>query len=259
MSDLEGDVDLFKEPEGFYQPAASPTFATHTLLSGESLQLRLVGHNPLWGHLLWNAGRTISEYLEESAPTLVKDRAVLELGAGAGLPSIVCTLKGAAQVVVTDYPDVDLIENLNYNIVHTIQPGGFSNIVAEGYLWGNDTEKLVRHLPADRQTKGFDTVVLADLLFNHSEHEKLIQSVQRTLKHDKHACALVFFTPYRPWLLEKDLSFFDLARANGFEVAKILEKQMDQVLFVGDPGDESLRRTVFGYTLKWSALPMTAT
>jgi predicted nicotinamide N-methyase len=43
---------------------------------------------------------------------------VLELGAGAGLPSIVCALSGAKQVVVTDYPDAELVENLQYNIAH---------------------------------------------------------------------------------------------------------------------------------------------
>jgi len=43
---------------------------------------------------------------------------VLELGAGGGLPSLVCARNGATQVVVTDYPDSDLIENLRYNIKH---------------------------------------------------------------------------------------------------------------------------------------------
>ena len=63
--------------------------------------------------------------------------------------------------------------------------------------------------------------------------------------------ALVFFTPYRPWLLEKDLAFFDLARKSGFAVEKILEQTMDKVMLENDPGDEKLRRTVFGYTVKW--------
>jgi nicotinamide N-methyltransferase len=48
----------------------------------------------------------------------VKGKTVLELGAGAGLPSLVCALNGASQVVVTDYPDAELIENLRYNIDH---------------------------------------------------------------------------------------------------------------------------------------------
>lgn len=110
-------------------------------------------------------------------------------------------------------------------------------------------------------------LILADLLFNHSEHAKLIKTVQLTLKKASASRAYVFFTPYRPWLLEKDLAFFDLAREAGFTVTKTFEKTMDKVMFEEDPGvsvrwsnlnldtndikDEQLRRTVFGYELSW--------
>jgi nicotinamide N-methyltransferase len=94
----------------------------------------------------------------------------------------------------------------------------------------------VAHLPASDSERRFDLVILADLLFNHSEHRKLVKSVQQALKRKQDACALVFFTPYRPWLLEKDLAFFDLARASGFNVSKIFERVMDKVLFEKDPG-----------------------
>ena len=174
---------------------------------------------------------------------------MLELGAGAGLPSLVCAIHGAHKVVVTDYPDPDLIENLRHNIDHCDLIPSKPSIVAEGFLWGNPVEPLKVHL--DASIDGFDLLILADILFNHSEHEKLVATVQQTLRRDDGACALVFFTPYRPWLLEKDLHFFDLARAAGLKVEKILEKTMDKVMFETDPGDELLRRTVFGYQLKW--------
>lgn len=83
---------------------------------------------------------------------------------------------------------------------------------------------------------GFDVLILADLLFNHSEHAKLIKTVELTLKKSPSSKAYVFFTPYRPWLLEKDLAFFDLAREAGFTVTKTLEKVMDKVMFEEDPG-----------------------
>jgi hypothetical protein len=41
-------IDLFQEPDGFYQPEKEASFASHTLLSGKELSIRLVGHNPLW-------------------------------------------------------------------------------------------------------------------------------------------------------------------------------------------------------------------
>lgn len=85
-------------------------------------------------------------------------------------------------------------------------------------------------------SSGFDVLILADLLFNHSEHAKLIKTVQLTLKKSPTSRAYVFFTPYRPWLYEKDMAFFDLARESGFTVTKTFEKVMEKVMFEEDPG-----------------------
>lgn len=158
-------------------------------------------------------------------------------------------MKGARKVVVTDYPDPELIENLQYNIDHCEAVTDKAVISAEGYLWGNASDKLRTHLPG--QSDGFDLLILADILFNHSEHEKLIESLRTTLKRRVDARALAFFTPYRPWLLEKDLRFFDLAKEAGFHVEKLFERTMDKVMFDNDPGDELLRRTVFAYEVSW--------
>lgn len=247
-------LDLFADPPDYYPPSPTPTTETHTLLSGRTLTLSLVGHNPLWGHHLWNAGRLISTYLEKN-PTLIEGKTVLELGAGAGLPSLVCRVLGAKKVVVSDYPDPDLVANLWKNI-ETLEGTSEEKdkeeekLVAEGYCWGNDASPLLAHLPVS-STPGFDVLILADLLFNHSEHEKLVNTIEFTLQKSSEAKALVFFTPYRPWLYEKDMAFFDICRARGFLVEKVLEEKMEKVMFEKDPGDEELRRTVFGYVVRW--------
>ena len=104
-------------------------------------------------------------------------------------------------------------------------------------------------------SSGFDLLILADLLFNHSEHEKLLSTIAHTMRQALSSKALVFFTPYRPWLLEKDMAFFEIARRDGFAVEKIMEKVMDEVMFAEDKGDELLRKTVYGYELRWSTQP----
>lgn len=44
-------LDLFQDPEGFYQPEKPATFTTYVMKNGRRLNLRLVGHSPLWvGH-----------------------------------------------------------------------------------------------------------------------------------------------------------------------------------------------------------------
>lgn len=186
------------------------------------------------GHLLWNAGRTLATYLEGNASTLIHGKTILELGAGAGLPSLVSAIHGAKHVVVTDYPDADLVENLQWNVDHCSLLPQTRNIEAKGYLWGAETDKIVSGLPNGEDK--FDILILADLLFNHSEHRKLVATVQQMLKRSPEAKALVFFTPYRPWLLPNDLAFFDLIKEAGFEVDKFFEHTMEKVMFEEDPG-----------------------
>ncbi|KAF8418996.1 hypothetical protein EV426DRAFT_678389 [Tirmania nivea] len=276
MFDTEDDtpLDLFEEPPSYRPTTPSPTFSTHTLLSGPTLTLRLVGHDPLWGHHLWNSGRVLAHYLERHASSLVTGKDVLELGAGAGLPGIVCGGFGGARrnskVVITDYPSPPLISNIQYNIDHTPLLDQH-RVFARGYLWGRDPTLLVPEVieaelrellttphptaaiaPTNTNTNIFSLLILSDLLFNHSEHHSLIKTILLTLsKSDPTACAAVFFTPHRPWLYEKDMAFFELAREAGLAVDKVLEEVLPKPMFENDRGDRELRRRVFGYKLRW--------
>ena len=160
---------------------------------------------------------------------------------------------GAEKVVVTDYPDGELIDNLQENI-RTCEPlsKGATHVVAQGYLWGASPQPLLAHLP--EPSKRFDVLLLADLLFNHSCHGALVDTIVDTLARTREARALVFFTPYRPWLLERDLAFFEVCRGRGLGVEKVVEERLERVMFEGDRGDEELRRTVFGFEVRWGKL-----
>ena len=195
----------------------------------------------------------VTSYIEDHAYDLVCDKMVLELGAGSGLPSLAAAVHGAKKVIVTDYPDVDLIENLDYNIGNNGVAFKDDTLLAKGFLWGDEPNGVTACL--SEGADGFDLLILADVLFNHSEHGKLVKTISETLARKTRSVALVFFTPYRPKLLDKDLHFFDLAKEHGFEVKKVLEHIMDKAMFANDPGDELLRRTVFGYTVKWPSQP----
>ena len=162
---------------------------------------------------------------------------------------------GARKVVVTDYPDADLVENLARNIATCGALLPQPVIVAEGYIWGSAAGKILGHLPPPpHHHGGFDVLLLADLLFNHSCHDALVWTILQTLARTSDARALVFFTPYRPRLLERDMAFFDVCRGKGLEVGKVVEEVMEEVMFEKDKGDELLRRTVFGYEVRWKDL-----
>jgi nicotinamide N-methyltransferase len=108
------------------------------------------------------------------------------------------------------------------------------NIVAEPYLWGNPLPEVLSHLPPPAEA--FDLVILSDLLFNHSEHAKLLKTVLLTLKKENEARALVFFTPHRPWLLEKDLEFLKVAGEAGLRVERTVETLLERPMFEEDKG-----------------------
>lgn len=202
---------LFEEPHDFRPPTPPPTEVRHTCKNGEVIPLRLVGTHPLWGHYLWNAAPTLSTYLEEH-PELVRGKYVLELGAAAGLPSIVAAKLGARGVVATDYPDPDLMHNLEYNL----QKHGGNTAQAVGYIWGAECTPLLAHAP-----DAFDTLLLSDLIFNHQAHPALVDTLDRCMRDDGRA--LVFFSHHRPHLSERDLGFFALAAQRGYVSEKMHE------------------------------------
>lgn len=251
--------DLFAEPEGYYPPSPKPTKQTFTTADGDVVDLHLVGYSPTEAHHLWNGSRVAAQYFEADPAGTVAGRNVLELGAGAGLPSLVAAALGASRVVMTDFPDADILATMEKNISECrIIPSPAAGaegrtkadaIVSKGFVWGFDPTPLLAELPSSRPK--FDVLILADLLFRHSEHGKLLGTIRDTMARDKDAKAYVFFTSYRPWLAHKDMAFFDLARERGFAVDKILERKMDRPLFEDDPGDKEVLKTCTGWVVRW--------
>ncbi|KAL2176296.1 uncharacterized protein P884DRAFT_226613 [Thermothelomyces heterothallicus CBS 202.75] len=268
MASTDDDVDtidtnLFQEPDGYYPPTPPPTTQTYTTANGDVITLHLVGQSPTEAHHLWNGARVVAAHFEAN-PWLVRGRTVLELGAGAALPSLVAAALGARRVVATDFPDPDLLETIWRNVrgcdlIPGVREGKEEeedlSIAVEGLVWGADPTKVLAHLGEGdeerERERGFDVLVLADLLFRHSEHGNMLRTVKQTLKKARESRALVVFTSYRPWLRHKDLAFFDLAREQGFVVEKVLEKKMDRPLFEEDPGDKEVLKTVTGWELRW--------
>ncbi|KIY44577.1 hypothetical protein FISHEDRAFT_51130, partial [Fistulina hepatica ATCC 64428] len=263
-----------EEPERPPTPQPKTTVferGTHHKTAPETwstIKITLVGSHPLWGHYLWNAARAFAKFLDEN-PRLYCGRNVLELGAGGGLPGLLAAKNGARQVLLTDYPDTNLLKNLEKNVADNDCGASTSVLVSlfyshcslpdhvcvQGYVWGHPMGPLLDHIhvsPAD--SNKYDLIILSDLVFNHSEHEALLKTCDLCLStsvinlYNEAPCVLVFYTHHRPHLAQKDLQFFEKARNLGWICKEILQERF-QPMFPDDPGDEKVRAVVHGWKL----------
>lgn len=253
--DLGLSGELFAEPIDFLPPPPKSHFITYERDADKNprkIKLKLVGKSPLWGHLLWNAGKYTARYLDKHAGTLVTGKKVLELGAAAGLPSLICGVNSALRVVCTDFPDADLLSHLQYNVDHCdgLDPTKFK---VKGFIWGQDERRLCydelseEDLPEEiKEEDKFDLIILSDLVFNHTEHGKLLGNCRAALKRS--GLALVVFSPHRPWLLDMDLEFFQECEKYEFKAEKIDQENWTP-MFEEDDETVEIRSRVYCYHL----------
>ncbi|RDX40800.1 hypothetical protein OH76DRAFT_1412676 [Lentinus brumalis] len=243
--------DMFAEPPR--PPSPEPTIATYARERDASsdywkkINIRLVGSHPLWGHYLWNASRAFASYLDDH-PELYRDRNVLELGAGGALPGIVTAKNGAACVVLTDYPDQALVDNITHNVHFNIDEQNRRRVHVKGYIWGHPVEPLLEVLPERDEERSFDLIIMSDLVFNHSQHDAMLKTCDAALSRRRPATVLCFFTHHRPHLTERDMEFFVKARDRGWHCEEILTRKYPP-MFPEDPGAEEVRATVHGWSL----------
>ncbi|TXT15746.1 hypothetical protein VHUM_00249 [Vanrija humicola] len=207
---------------------------------GREVSIRLVGSHPLWGHHLWNTARVTTTYLLTHAASLVRDKRILELGAGGALPSVAVALAGASCVVATDYADAALMENIGVNFDANVPAPARARALAVGHTWGQDVGPLLAATP-------------------EGVHDALIKTLDATLSLAKGAgptadgappaapCALVFLTHHRPRLADADMAFFPRLAASGAWGYERVVEEYTGPMFENDPGDERVRGTVHGF------------
>ncbi|TRM57951.1 putative methyltransferase-domain-containing protein [Schizophyllum amplum] len=131
---------------------------------------------------IWMSAVYLADHIDEIS--LPPDATVLELGAGAGLPSIVlAALHPQASITISDYPDQQVLAAIHENIERNKV---VSHCRAAGFAWGTNPEPLLRHAPA-----GYDVVLAADTLWNPTLRESFIDSIEGTLRKSEHARAYI--------------------------------------------------------------------
>ncbi|KAJ7504275.1 hypothetical protein B0H11DRAFT_2349688 [Mycena galericulata] len=204
---------------------------------------------------VWAASRFIADHLDllrlathlsQCPPG--KCVKILELGAAAGLPSIVIAKKHPEiSGTVSDYPDVELIRTLTENVADN---GVSANCRAVPYGWGSDPSALF-----DGHEK-FDVVFAADTLWNPEFHALFIGALQLTLKRSPHSRVHLFAGLHTGRYTIQ--SFLNAVSSAGFDLETALEmetngeQQRPWNLDRADGEDESERRRWIVYLcLKW--------
>ena len=107
----------------------SSSEAEYTLTHALGCDIRLIPEHSLWAHVLFNASIALAEFIQRCD---VMGKTVLELGAGAALPSIMAAKYGA-HVLATDFPEQEIINNILYNA-----EANDVLLNAEGLIFGAD-------------------------------------------------------------------------------------------------------------------------
>lgn len=98
----------------------------------------------------------------------------------------------------------------------------------------------------------FQTLLLSDLIFNHSQHIPLLRSLEALIDPPS-GVALVFHSHHLPQHRARDLRFFTLAEKRGWTVDNVVE-EVRGVQFEKDGGDVSLRERVWGREMRWDGV-----
>ena len=113
------------------------------------------------GLTLWQSSKNLCSHLCEN-PHIVRNKSVIELGAGLGLAGIVAFKLGAERVVLTD-GDTDTLDNMRENVSlntkSSIDSSEAQNLITCKQLrWGRHVEEFRTKWTQD---KGFDVVMVS--------------------------------------------------------------------------------------------------
>ncbi|KAF9477603.1 hypothetical protein BDN70DRAFT_994844 [Pholiota conissans] len=209
---------------------ASSIWASSTYLADHLIDLNL-------DHHLQQASRT------------GYDCHVLELGASAGLPSIlIAKLYPAIVVTATDYPDDALLQTLSNNVRR--------NSVAQSctvfpFAWGTDPTLIL-----GEGREKFDVIIAADTLWNPDLHEIFVDALKSTLRKTPGARIHIVVGLHTGRYTVG--SFLKHVSTSGFDVEGVAERQLTGTLCREwdvdreNEDDQERRKWIVWIQLKWT-------
>ncbi|OYU56457.1 MAG: hypothetical protein CFE25_04255 [Chitinophagaceae bacterium BSSC1] len=168
-----------------------------------SHQKSAYGDAPFWGRA-WPSALAMIQFLE-AHPAYIKDKKLVEIAAGLGLPAFYAS-KFASNTIVSDYA-ADAVQWMQQNI----ELNSLSNIEAKQINW--------HQLPPDLNA---DTLLLCDVNYDPSQFDALLNMIHHFLKK---GTTILLTTPQR--LVGR--SFISALSEQVF-INEVLEIQQDEKL-----------------------------
>jgi predicted nicotinamide N-methyase len=139
---------------------------------------------PYWAKV-WPSAIALVKVLQKH-PNLIRDKKVLELGAGIGLPSLLMASE-AKTIQVSDY-DSEAVELLRKNIAHL----QLQNVQALQMDWNDLPENIDP-----------EVIILSDVNYDPTQFETLTKLIEKFIHQ---GCTIILSTPQRimasPFVLE---------------------------------------------------------
>jgi predicted nicotinamide N-methyase len=127
---------------------------------------------PYWAKI-WPSANALVKVLQKH-PSLIRDKTVLELGAGIGLPSLLM----ASEAKTSDY-NSEAVELLQKNITHL----QLQNVQAMQLDWNNVPENMKA-----------EVMILSDVNYDPTQFETLTKLIEKFIHQ---GCAIILSTPQR--------------------------------------------------------------
>ncbi|XP_055361060.1 S-adenosylmethionine-dependent methyltransferase domain-containing protein isoform X2 [Betta splendens] len=185
-------------------------FAGHDISIRESMDT--------FGALIWPGAVALCQFLENNRQQVnLMDKAVLEIGAGTGLLSIVASLLGA-WVTATDLPDI--LPNLTFNLLRNTKGRSRYTPQVRPLAWGRD---LGRDFPCSLYR--YDYVLAADVVYHHECLEELLDTMRHFCRPGSRT-ALLWANKVR---FQSDLRFAERFRGS-FNATLLAELPQQEVI-----------------------------
>ncbi|KNG79944.1 nicotinamide N-methyltransferase [Aspergillus nomiae NRRL 13137] len=188
----------------------------------------------LFAHFLWSAAMVVAEGVEnaeqlssvgqldsDTAMWNVTGESVLELGAGAALPSVVCALAQASTVTITDHPSSPAFAGaIAFNVDHNVRKSSCTTeVIIKPHEWGT-----LESDPWAVEKKGtFTRIIGADCYWMASQHENLVNTMKWFLAPGGKVWVVAGFHTGRAIVA----GFFETAVNNGLEIERIYERDLN--------------------------------